>query len=86
MYSLILMRRVTRSTSAGAKPAARIGAKAGEAFDVLVAEDAELARKNQAGTLSTKDRTELDNFMRVGNLIDLIQAKARLSLKNRHSA
>jgi len=45
-----------------------------------------LARKNQAGTLSAKEQQELDNFMRVGSLIDLIQAKARLSLKHRHSA
>lgn len=44
-----------------------------------------LARKNQSGTLSPKERSELDNFMRVGSLIDLVQAKARLSLKHRHA-
>lgn len=45
-----------------------------------------LASKNSQGRLSDVEQLELNNFMRVGNLIDLIQAKARLSLKPRRSA
>jgi len=45
-----------------------------------------LARKNTTGTLTPNERKELDNFMRVGSLVDLLQAKARLSMKRRHSA
>jgi hypothetical protein len=42
----------------------------------------QLARKNRTSRLSATDKIELDNFMRVGTFIDLIQAKARLSLKS----
>ncbi len=45
----------------------------------------ELASKNREGKLSLEEQRELDNFMRVGSLINLVQAKARLSLKHRHS-
>lgn len=45
-----------------------------------------LARKNRSSQLSETEKQELDNFMRVGTFIDLIQAKARLSLKKRRSA
>lgn len=44
-----------------------------------------LARKNTSGDLTPKKRVELDNFMRVGSLADLLQAKARLSVKRRHT-
>ena len=46
----------------------------------------ELARKNKEGHLSSEEEHELDNFLRVGSLINLVQAKARLSLKEHHSA
>ncbi len=39
-----------------------------------------LLRANSAGTISTEDRLLLDRYLRVGQLIDLVQAKARLSL------
>ena len=39
-----------------------------------------LLRSNAAGTISAEDRLLLDRYLRVGQLIDLIQAKARLSL------
>lgn len=38
-----------------------------------------LLRSNGAGTISAEDRLQLDRYLRVGQLIDLIQAKARLS-------
>jgi hypothetical protein len=38
-----------------------------------------LLRSNAAGTISAEDRVQLDRNLRVGQLIDLIQAKARLS-------
>jgi hypothetical protein len=41
----------------------------------------ELAVKNQDGKLSATEKKELDGYLRVGRLIDLLSAKARLSLK-----
>ena len=41
----------------------------------------QLALKAQAGTLTEQEATELDNYRRVGRLLDLMQSKARLSLK-----
>jgi hypothetical protein len=46
----------------------------------------ELARRNSEGTLTTAEQEELDKFMRVGGLINLVQAKARVSLKHHNSA
>lgn len=40
----------------------------------------ELAVKNQAGKLMAAERRELDGYLRVGRLLDLLGAKARLSL------
>ena len=40
-----------------------------------------LLRANAAGTISTNDRLLLDRYLRVGQLIDLVQAKARQSLR-----
>ncbi len=41
----------------------------------------QLALKNQDGRLSQSEEYELDSYIRVGRLIDLLGAKARLSLK-----
>lgn len=43
----------------------------------------ELAVKNQDGKLSSAEQKERDGYLRVGRLLDLLGAKARLSLKNR---
>jgi hypothetical protein len=43
----------------------------------------ELAAKNQAGTLRADEEHELDSYQRVGRLLDLLGAKARLVLKKR---
>jgi hypothetical protein len=43
----------------------------------------ELAVKNQAGALTAAEEEELDAYVRVGQLVDLLAAKARLSLKKR---
>jgi len=39
-----------------------------------------LLSSNNAGTISPSERADLDKYLRVGQFIDLIQAKARLSL------
>lgn len=39
----------------------------------------ELAEKNRQGQLTASERTELENYQRVGNFLNLMQAKARLS-------
>lgn len=40
----------------------------------------ELAEKNRQGTITEAERDEIDKYMRVGNLLNLLQDKARLSL------
>ncbi len=42
----------------------------------------ELAEKNNQGSLSPLESAVLDRYLRVGQFLDLLQAKARLSLKN----
>jgi hypothetical protein len=47
----------------------------------------ELAVKNQADKLTAAEQQELSGYLRVGRLLDLLTAKARLSLaKNGHDA
>jgi len=41
-----------------------------------------LAERNRKGTISGAERQELEKYLRVGNLINILQAKARLSLKS----
>jgi uncharacterized protein YnzC (UPF0291/DUF896 family) len=40
----------------------------------------ELAEKNRQGTLTEAESDEMEKYLRVGNFLNLIQAKARLSL------
>ncbi len=40
-----------------------------------------LLQKNNSGTISSEERITLEKFLRVGKFIDLLHAKARLSLK-----
>jgi hypothetical protein len=42
----------------------------------------ELAEKNRLGTLTDAERGDLEKYLRVGNFLNLLQAKARLSLKD----
>lgn len=39
-----------------------------------------LAERNASGTITAAERDELERFIRVGSLVDLIQAKARFTL------
>jgi uncharacterized protein YnzC (UPF0291/DUF896 family) len=40
----------------------------------------ELAQKSNDGTLTADERLELQNYVRIGNVLALMQSKARLSL------
>ena len=40
----------------------------------------ELLRKNNAGTITPAEKSTLDNYLRVGEFLDLMQAKARVTL------
>lgn len=40
----------------------------------------DLIGKNNAGTISPTEKTTLGNYLRVGEFLDLLQAKARLAL------
>jgi hypothetical protein len=41
----------------------------------------ELAAKNQDGSLSRQESEELDNYVKVGDLLAILQSKARRLLK-----
>ncbi len=43
----------------------------------------ELAERNQGGSLSSDERTELANFVKAGHLLALLHSKARRTLKTR---
>lgn len=40
----------------------------------------DLLQKNNSGVITPSEKTTLDNYIRVGQFVDLLQAKARLSL------
>ena len=40
-----------------------------------------LLQKNNAGTLTPAEKSNLEKYLRVGQFLDLMQAKARLSLQ-----
>lgn len=42
---------------------------------------AELSAKARAGELSTDEEAQIDSYVRVGHIINLMQAKARLAIK-----
>ena len=41
----------------------------------------ELMDKNNKGTITDAERAEMEKYLRVGTFLDLIQAKARVSLQ-----
>ena len=41
----------------------------------------QLAEKNQQGVITAQERESLERYLRIGGLINLVQAKAHLSLK-----
>jgi hypothetical protein len=47
---------------------------------------ADLAEKNCAGTLSEDERIEMEKYLRVGQFLNLLQAKARVSLRGLSSS
>ncbi|HKA08302.1 MAG TPA: hypothetical protein VKD71_13665 [Gemmataceae bacterium] len=42
-----------------------------------------LQEKNNAGTITDLERRELETYVRVGQFVAVMQARARLTLKNR---
>jgi len=50
--------------------------------DEAVARMTSLAERNGRGAITAEERQELENYLRVGSLINLLQAKARLSLSS----
>ncbi len=45
----------------------------------------DLAERNRVGTLSDTERIELEKYLHVGQFLNLLQAKARVSLRGRSS-
>ncbi len=46
----------------------------------------QLAQRNQRGTITAVEREVLERYLRVGGLLNLLQAKARLSLRQAKGA
>lgn len=46
----------------------------------------ELLQKNNLGTITSSEKLTLDNYLRVGEFLDLMQAKARLAIHQSGSA
>ena len=42
-----------------------------------------LAERSQAGTLTAEEQTEMDGYLHVGNLLAVMQSRARLALKRK---
>jgi hypothetical protein len=53
--------------------------------DQSVRRMSELAQRNSQGTITPEERQLLERYLRVGSLINVVQAKARLSLKSNGS-
>jgi hypothetical protein len=45
-----------------------------------------LLQKNNAGTITAEEKADLEKYVRVGQFLDLMQAKARLSLQPRSTS
>ncbi|MCC7423895.1 MAG: hypothetical protein IT428_26830 [Planctomycetaceae bacterium] len=48
--------------------------------DVAIKRMNDLAARNREGQLTSEELDQLDRFLRVGSFVNLLQAKARLSL------
>ncbi len=46
----------------------------------------QLLRKNNRGTITAPERITLEKYLRIGILLDLLRAKAKVSLKNSGAA
>lgn len=46
----------------------------------------QLLRKNNRGTISTDERLMLEKYLRVGQFLDLLHAKAKLSIRQNGGA
>lgn len=46
----------------------------------------QLLQKNNRGTISADERIDLEKYLRVGQFLDLVHAKARLSLQESDSS
>jgi hypothetical protein len=42
-----------------------------------------LAERSETGELTEEERTEFDSYLHVGNLLAVIQSKARVALRSR---
>ena len=72
---------VIRPAGSGLSPEAARDMLQWKFSDTAVARMNQLADRNDKGTITKADRDELQKYLRVGNLINLLQAKARLALK-----
>ncbi len=54
--------------------------------DTDVARMRELAEKNKSGALTPSEMAELDDFIRAGDLLAILQSKARMRLKQKARA
>ena len=50
-----------------------------------VARMRQLAERSESGTLTDEEQAEFDSYLHVGNLLAVIQSRARLTLRRRRS-
>ena len=72
---------VIRPDGPGLSPDAAHGILQWKFSDAATARMTELADHNNKGTITDAERDELEKYLRVGNLINLMQAQARFALK-----
>ena len=75
-----ILEQVIQSDTAGLSPEAARALLRFRFNSAAVARMNELAEKNRAGTIEPSERAILERYVRVGNFLNLIQAKARCAL------
>jgi len=77
-----ILARVIMPKSAGVSPEAALSFLTFRFDSYTQKQISQLLRKNNRGTISAEERLTLEKFTRVGQLLDLLHAKARCSLRD----
>jgi hypothetical protein len=75
-----ILEQVIESDTAGMSPEAAQALLRFRFNNAAVARMNELAEKNRQGTIAPSERALLERYLRVGNFLNLIHAKARCAL------
>ena len=75
-----ILEQVIELDTAGISPEAAQGLLRFHLNPDAVARINELAEKNRLGTIAPEERTLLERYVRIGNFLNLVHAKARCAL------